>query len=156
MTIKLYTNKSPNNKLEKDLLEVGEIQGIFRGGFNLVSPTIQIVREWVDFNYVFIESLGNRYYYVSSISNVVNGLWNVSLLEDPLMSHKEAIKALKVTVSRNESMRNNDLIDDRLCVSAKTVVDVIEFPQHPFTVSTDAHSLKFILQVIGEQEQSSE
>lgn len=154
MTIKLYTNKSPNNKLEKDLAEVGEIQGIFKGGFNLISPTIQIVREWVDFNYVFIESLGNRYYYVSSIANVVNDLWNVSLLEDPLMSHKEAIKALKVTVSRNESMRNNDLIDERLCVSAKTTVDVIEFPNTPFTVATTDSSLKFILQVIGEQEQS--
>lgn len=156
MTIALYTNKSPNNKLEKDLVEVGEIQGIFKGGFNLISPTIQIIREWVDFNYVFIESLGNRYYYVSSISNVVNGLWNVSLLEDPLMSHKEAIKALKVTVSRNETMRNNNLVDDRLCVTCKTTVDVIRFPEMPFTPFTDEHSLRFVLQVIGEQEAISE
>lgn len=110
----LYQNNSEKNRVDKSLYlrNIATIEGTLREQCNLINPILTIeYNEVPNFNYVFIP-IFNRYYYVSDITNLLNGLWKISLQCDVLMSYKDIIKNQTAFIERQEFDYDVNVSDD--------------------------------------------
>ena len=111
----LYKNTAEHNRVDKTqyLTEVGTIDGTFRSEASITNFAITIeYTKFIDFNYIYVPVF-NRYYYVTDITVVRAGLYEISLSVDVLMSYKDALLNLKAFISRNEKQYNKYLIDNK-------------------------------------------
>lgn len=118
VNILLYKNSSEPNRLDKTpyLKSVGTLNGTFREPTSLTSPTITIQQDAVPtFNYIYISSF-NRYYYVTEITSLRKGLWQIDCTVDVLMSYKDAIRNCPARVERNQYIFNDLIPDNRRVV----------------------------------------
>lgn len=145
-----YKNRSEPNRLDKTsyLDRYARISGVLRNSTSIISPTIDIQFEWrqdyvvegqgtwvisdgkkvilatleelLQCNYCYIEAF-KRYYYITNIVSVRNGLWSVSMSVDVLMSYKDIIKQQRGIVARNEFDFNNLLNDPLLPATEKPI-----------------------------------
>ena len=128
MNIILYDNKSPKNKIGKTLVNANNITGTLRGETS--TSNIQLLLNIVDlnpYNYMYIADFG-KYYFITNIISVRNGLWLVSASIDVLESYKNEILQLNVILSDTESVgskqyRNGSCWD----VLVKDKTDIISF-----------------------------
>ncbi len=79
---------------------------------SVMKPTIRIQypNNLYEMNYVYIADF-HRYYFVTDIVSVREGLWEVSLRCDVLMTYKDKLLALDAIVER-QANRYNLYIDD--------------------------------------------
>lgn len=123
-----YQNKSPTNKIEKDIGTVISIlSGTLRSGSSIIDPVILIQTDnniaWLKgFNYCYIEAFG-RYYYVTNVIAAAgvldrqtefpepHHLYEIHCHVDVLMSYAPEILAQKAVVARQES-KYNLMLDD--------------------------------------------
>lgn len=110
--VNFYNLNGEKNTVDKtDIISfVAEGVGTLRAGSSIMNPVVDFEYNYPDFNYVYIENF-HRYYFVTDISNIKNGLWSMSLHVDVLMSFKDEIRANKGVIARNENDFNN-LIED--------------------------------------------
>lgn len=128
MNIILYNNKSPKNKIGKNLTNANNITGSLRGETS--TSNIQLLLNIVDlnpYNYMYIADFG-KYYFITNIISVRTGLWLVSASIDVLESYKNEILQLNVILSDTESVgskqyRNGSCWD----VLVKDKTDIISF-----------------------------
>lgn len=131
MNLKLYTNFSDNQHIEKDIRLLGETTFTLKEYTSVVDPVLIVKLDTAvisSLNYVYIEEF-KRYYYVTNISAKQNGLWELSCHCDVLMSFADKIKEQVCLVSRQEYDYNLNLSDPRLKCEAAPITEIVEFPQ---------------------------
>ena len=115
MTLNLYRNTAEKERVDKTsfLSVVGTLTGTLRRATSLLNPEIDINRDLIDFNYVYIP-IFNRYYYVENVASLVTGMWRVSLRVDVLFSYRSEIAELSAYVDRQENNYNPELVDNEV------------------------------------------
>ena len=131
MTLKLYTNSSDRNHLDKNITQQGsDISGTLRDDCSIVDPviTIQSVTGFnlASCNYTYITEFG-RYYYITNI--VCTGkLYELHMHCDVLMSFKSQIRGNSAVIARNESTYNLYLADGVFKTYANPHYQIKKFP----------------------------
>lgn len=128
MQITFYANNSEYNRINKVLTSAETLEGTLRESSNVVNPsiTVQAGSGIVTYNYCYIPDF-KRYYFIDEITSVRNGLWNVKLHSDPLMSFKTAILNSTGVLSNSTSEDDNYLIGSQYVVNCKNSTDIINF-----------------------------
>ena len=112
MNIKFYYNSSEKNKIGKSLSSGLTLNGNLRDECSITSPSILVeATSLVDYNYCYIPEF-KRYYFVSEITSVRNGLWRVSLKVDVLESFKNDILKLSCIIDKQQNQSYGNYIDD--------------------------------------------
>lgn len=130
MNLSLFVNNSEKNKLEKNLSNEIKMTGQLREQSSIVSPSIMIRHDNPsNFNYAYIPEF-KRYYFITDITSIRNGLWEVTMHVDVLMSFKDEIKATPVILSDTESAgATNYLIGEQWKTNTKNTTEIKQFPR---------------------------
>lgn len=123
MEITFYNTVSEHNRVDKVLTDAATFDGHLREGASILAPTITIAKGigLIGYNYAQIPQF-NRYYYVTDIVSVANGLWQVSLSVDALMSWKNYIKKVTAIAERSENVFNLYLPDSEWKNDARSLI----------------------------------
>lgn len=148
MTIIVYKNSSPMNKAVKEKTQVDTFEGTLRDGTSLVNPHILVEKSTLPvFNYAYIEAF-SRYYFVETIINVNNNLWEIVLHCDVLSTYWNSIKEADCIVCRSENKRLDKLIDNEIWTTVDSLYSTIDFPNNPFDSSANDIE-RYVLIVAG-------
>lgn len=133
MNCNLYFNHSTENKLNKVLTDKGTRTILFLDSVNFSNPIITVKTLPTDVNYCYIERLG-RYYFIESVRNLKNELFELSLKCDVLMTYKNDIEKSKAIIieSTNEINPNNT---DYIAEKNINVNEIVL--ENPFTENSD-------------------
>ena len=129
MTITLYNNTSPNNKINKVLTNSTQLTGDFREETGLISPVFRVEgMQNRSFNYAYIPDF-NRYYYITGYSSLGHNILELQLKVDVLMSYKTDIYATTGYVERASlNTATQPDVDDGMRISKAGLTDtVIEY-----------------------------
>lgn len=113
MTIKLYTNTSDNNVVNKNLSLVAELTGTIRTETDIITPVLIIETtsaNAIATNYIYIQEF-NRYYYVQNVRILANNAFEFTLRVDVLKSFWNMYKECYAVIERQEK-KFNTLLDD--------------------------------------------
>ena len=100
-------------------------------------------------NYAYIADY-HRYYYVDSVTVGRNGMYVVQLSVDVLMTYADGIKNINATISRQENIGINDIVDSLLPLQNRKDLAVIEFESSEFNITNAINSsYNFVLNVAG-------
>ena len=128
MNISLYINNDEKNKINKNLVAVGEpLAGSIKDPSSIIRPVILI--EYNDptaFNYCYIDAF-SRYYFVDDIIVIGDGLIELHLIVDVLMSFASGILSQNVIIEKNTNDYDLYLPDNNLLTKVKTKTDIINF-----------------------------
>lgn len=129
MVITLYKNNSERNCVTKILTNPLILNGTLRQKTSIKAPIITIAGDEniPFFNYAYIEDFA-RYYFITDIKSVRNGIWEISFLCDVLMSFKnDILNAYAVIDQTQEYDIYNYLSSDTFIASVKDKTDIINF-----------------------------
>lgn len=145
-SINLYICSDENNKITKNNLSgLKQYTGVFRDEVNVMTPVFQI--ETTDnlsgYNYAYIDDF-SRYYYIKEIKAVRNGLWELSLAVDVLMTYKTELADVKIIAARSEVNFNQMLTDSERATYQDKRTQTYNFPR-----SLDANGNKYYLVLTG-------
>lgn len=133
MSITFYRNNSDNNVMDKNISEIGSINGTFRENCSIIDPVFTI-EDFGSFNpatanYCYISSFG-RYYYINNIVVISNKIYEVHCHVDVLMSFKSGIRANSAVISRQENKSNANLYlqDGAFKQLSNPNYNIIKFP----------------------------
>ena len=145
MKLFLYIVNDGDNVINKSLGKSIEIDIVFKSDADIINPVILLETisgvNFTEFNYCHIPEL-NRYYFISSIRNVNNRLWNLYCECDVLMTYKQDILNSKARLFR--SIRNGDYFNASIDSSVIKTVNHIDFNKSISNVKT------LILTTVGE------
>lgn len=112
--IKLYRNNSEANRVSKSITLIKEMSGTLREDTSILNPTLNIECDdsILNANYLYIPKFC-RYYFITDIKSISNGIWRISADVDTLMSFSDYIYNQTGFVERQENYYNN-LINDPL------------------------------------------
>lgn len=128
MTVTLYQNASAPNVVNKSLTLVSEITGTLREAVSVLDPTITIERSTpTGFNYFYIPEFG-RYYYLTGVSSVINGLLSISGHVDVLKTYATQIANMNAIIKRQENSYNLMLDDGIFKAYQNTKHKIIAWP----------------------------
>lgn len=129
MDIIFYVNNSEKQKINKSLSNETVFSGTLRGESSIINPSFMInMNNPSLFNYVYISAF-NRYYFITDITSVRNGLWRVDCSVDVLMSFRTQILNLDVIISDATNENTNLYFSgDVWATTVKTKTDVLNFP----------------------------
>lgn len=149
MICRMYNTASEKNKVDKALTLVKEISTFkIKDNCSIIRPVLIVSKNAVTltngalFNYAYID-VYNRYYFVTDIKTVANGMVEISCAVDVLMSFNTAIKNLDCIIERQEKVYNAYLTDGLFTAYNYSRVQTKEFPSG-FTAET-----KFVLATVG-------
>lgn len=113
MEVVLFHNASDDRVINKVLVGGESFIGVPRDEVDVMTPVIRFENDGVlRYNYAYIPSL-QRYYVINSINAYREGVWDVSMAVDVLMSFRGDIMALPVIVDKQSMPENGDeYIDD--------------------------------------------
>lgn len=129
MYIKLYKNSSEANRIGKTLTNETEFTECqLKDATSVLKPTVLLTTENpAQFNYMYIYQF-HRYYFITDIVSVRNGLWSITGEVDVLESYKSDIKALHVILSDSGTNGASDYITgDQWKSKVKAKTDIINF-----------------------------
>ena len=138
--IVLMTSKSNVNVVNKSLSTVATATGVLRASTSIIDPVVtiesQLAAELISLvNYAKIATF-NRYYYVTNIISLYNGLWELHMHVDVLMSFRDSILAQKALVARQQYNYNLYLDDGSFMAYQNPDIDVVPFDvSSPFNES---------------------
>lgn len=123
MEIKLYLNKSPYNKISKDLKLLKTVQDVsLVGEFADHQPTIQMIVPSVDFNYFNIQG---RYYFLVEKKFIRNGIVEIIGRLDTLMTYKDYV--LNLTGIQVEGSGGSQLVPDgKALIKIKPEIEMVK------------------------------
>lgn len=131
MHIKFYKNLSENNRIDKRLVQYGKQRtGTLVDETSMYNPTILFeldIEDLTDVNYMYIQEF-NRYYFISDIVSVRNGLVRISANIDVLKSFESEIKNCTALVGRNTYKYNLYLNDEWFRLYSDPLIFELEFP----------------------------
>lgn len=97
MNIKFYLNKSPENVINKEIVQLTsavDCNKVVYGTGNMIVTVMDSYVKYNGANYAYISESGNNtdgYYYISSKTDRLGGMQEVYLVKDYLMSHSDLI-----------------------------------------------------------------
>lgn len=152
MQIKFGYTFDDRRKLEKSVTWFDTFDCKPYTDYNISAPNLLIVNATggiANNNYAYIADY-NRYYYVDSVTIGRNGMYIVQLSVDVLMTYADGIKNLNATISRQENVGINDIVDSLLPLQNRKDLAVIEFESSEFNISSaGTGDYNFILNVSG-------
>ena len=102
VTLKTYNYIGEPNRINKELTELTEYQGLLNHSFSILNPVIRFRTETpVNFNYAYLDST-KRYYFVDNIE-MDGDLCTVRLHIDVLTTYKEEILSSVGTLTTGEN-----------------------------------------------------
>ena len=112
MEIILYYNDSEKIKLDKDLTQIGTIEGRLFQNTSITKPSIifDLYTTVFSANYLYIPQF-NRYYFITDVVNVSANKWQIQARVDVLTSFKSAIRENTAIIERQENEYNLYLDD---------------------------------------------
>lgn len=114
--INLYQNKAATERVDKTgyLTEIATISGVLRNDTSITKMTIALQYSTTpNFNYCYIAMFG-RWYYVTDCRSIRDGLWEIDLSVDVLMTYKDSIYECKAFIDRNENIYNKMIVDSEV------------------------------------------
>lgn len=131
MNIKIYTNTSENNKLNKSLTSLLDATCNLKRDTTLTDPVLELVgvpfSSLKNANYMYIPDFG-RYYFISNISYNSGGIAVVTGHVDVLMSFKTQLSNCSGILRRQETIFNAYLPDDEFYNDNRTKTVFRNFP----------------------------
>ena len=133
LTVTLYNNLSPVEKIGKDLQSGVSITGCTLKDSTSVMQPVIIVKSSNSgiptYNYMYIAEL-QRYYFIDDITSVHNGIWEISGHVDVLETYKNDILGNSAIIENTEQVARNMYLYDRdvFQVNCKHKTDIINFP----------------------------
>lgn len=127
MELTLYRTTSERNRMDKILTDAASFEGQLRNGASILAPVITLAKGEgiMGLNYAYIPKF-SRYYYITDITSLANGLWQVSLSVDVLMSWKTYIKEITAVAERSENVFNLYLPDNEWKSDVRSLVQYRE------------------------------
>lgn len=130
MDVVFYYNQSDDRQINK-VLDAGEtFSGYLREAANIMNPVIRFdTDEVMRYNYCYIEDF-QRYYTITSITAYREGLFDVEMAVDVLMSFRNHILQLPCIVDKQSDIDNGDeYIDDASLVTDNVMFSTVyNFP----------------------------
>lgn len=109
--IVFYNNSSEVNAVTKHINQTGNASnGVLREESSIIDPVVIVdvpVNVIKNSNYAQISEF-NRYYFITNVESVNNGLWRVSMHVDVLFTYRNQIRSNSAIIERNEN--NYDLL----------------------------------------------
>jgi hypothetical protein len=146
MVLTLYTNKSSDDVVTKDITQLVSLTGTLREGCSIIDPVIRISDSQFNnshaasCNYAKVDEFG-RYYFVNDI--VSNGkFWEIHMHCDVLSSFQTDLKKLDAIIARNENKYNLYLQDGLMKTYANPHYQIIQFP-------SGFETQQFVFAVVG-------
>lgn len=152
MNLKIYNNVSEPNRLSKDITEIYNISGTLRDGRStLQRPIIRIAsanhsdmqQKLSQMNYAYIDEFG-RYYYIDDIQILRDGLFDLILRVDVLMSFKDDINNLEALIESQSDDANLYLRSLRVPLVVQPIIQQI-----PIDLAFHPESPSLILATVG-------
>lgn len=152
MQIKFGYTFDDRRKLEKSVTWFNTFDCKPYTDYNISAPNLLILNGTgaiANNNYAYISDY-NRYYFVDSVTVGRNGMYIVQLSIDVLMTYADGIKNINATISRQENVGINDIVDSLLPLQNRKELAVIEFASSDFNiVGANLSSYNFVLNVAG-------
>lgn len=132
MEIILYTNKSTDNTVTKDITTLATINGTLRDSCSIINPVIKVSNAVMnnaiaaECNYAKIADFG-RYYFVRNISFKGN-LFEITMHCDVLSSFQTPLKSLDAVIGRSEQEFNLYLQDGYFKTYQNPHIEIKQFP----------------------------
>lgn len=160
MEVILYQNNAEINRVDKTnfLVQQLSLEGQFTSSVEMLQPVIRIEYRsnlTPTFNYVYIPSL-LRYYFIDSVTLVNNGIWDLNLKVDVLMSYKSKILQQSAYISRNEFEYNSYLNDSEMIAYSTRSYTKIELENTLFNVNSESNNNYIVTIMSTPSEQGSE
>lgn len=130
MTLSFFVNASDPKKVDKVLESLGEIQNcVLRDGQSAKDPVFRVATAALPtaFNYCYCDHT-QRFYFCEPPVMVRNGLYDIQCHTDTISTFKDYIRAQTATVTRNQTLANGYLIDDRFKSVAYEEIVTKKFP----------------------------
>jgi len=130
MEVLFYYNTSDDRCINKNITGETSFVGELRDEVDMVNPVIRFDRQEVlRFNYAYIPEF-QRYYSVSDRNCFRDGLWDISLAIDVLMSFRGDIWQLYAVVDKQtDDDKGDEYIDDNSLVTDNIMfTTVYDFP----------------------------
>ena len=143
MEIILYYNASEKITLDKELTQIGTIEGRLFQDTSITKPSIMFDLDTAVFsaNYLYIPQF-NRYYFITDVVNVSANKWQIQARVDVLTSFKSAIRENTAIIERQEN-KYNLYLDDKYYRAYQN--EDIQYKKFSGTLPSD----KYILVVNG-------
>lgn len=119
MEVIFYNNLSNHNVVNKRLEEINKVQFNFKDQSSIINPSL-LLKNYKEGNYCYIEDI-KRYYYITDIDLLENGLFRIFCEIDVLMSYKDDIMNNKFFSSDGSLITINNEID------FNTIYDISKF-----------------------------
>ena len=152
MQIKFGYTFDDRRKLEKSVTWFDTFNCKPYTDYNISAPNLLIVNATgaiANNNYAYIADY-KRYYYVDSVTVGRNGMYIVQLSVDVLMTYADGIKNLSATISRQENIGINDIVDSFFPLQNRKDLAVTEFDSSEFNISSaNTSNYNFVLNVSG-------
>ena len=146
LTIKLYHNASPANKIGKKLNdELVTSNVLLKDDVSILKPVFKVkdVRSIITYNYLYCSDL-QRYYFIDDIVSVHNDLWEISCHVDVLETYKNSILGQTAVIKRQQNKYNLYLNDpDFMTYNNDTIQTKM------FSASSFSKTLSYVLVVNG-------
>ena len=127
MNINFYKNTSDNNVLNKNITLISTHNIKLKDECNIMTPSILIHGDISnDINYAYIEKWA-RYYYVRDKKSLNNGIYEINLTVDVLMSHKDEILESEGIIYNSENLKNNYIPSENYTNDIREKTRVINF-----------------------------
>ena len=126
--ITLGTSRDENNKIKKTFDTNNDYSGTLREECSILTPSfiISTADDITQFNYAYIPEF-KRYYFITDITSVREGVWRITLRCDVLMSYADSILNMSGIVLRQEEAYNL-YIPDSMPEYADSYVITKKFP----------------------------
>lgn len=143
-TITLQRNKSETNAVSKEVTDLLAVEGTLKAETSIIDPVVIIecsIDDVTRCNYAHIPRF-DRYYFVTNIRSIREGLVEFSMHVDVLMSFKTGLLKNRAIVKKQENDWNLYLNDGTLKVYQNPKVLTKEFP-------SGFSTMEYVLAVAG-------
>lgn len=125
--IALFKNLSIERKLNKHLVEVWKGSAVLQTPLNDASPTVRFTLHnstvhWRSCNYMRVSG---AYYFIDSVEHLNENLTMVTGRIDLLMTYRETLLGLRVSLERSTNQGNEWIIDDQREFTGREVTTYI-------------------------------
>ena len=145
LTAILYNNKSPNEKIGKNLTQLNSFSVVLKEKTSVLNPVliIESSSDLYQANYLYIQELG-RYYYINDIALLHDDIYEIHAHVDVLETYKSGIKSNKAVIARQQNLYNLYLNDQDFRTYNNDRIQVKKFSDSDFE-----KTLTYVLVVNG-------
>lgn len=124
MTVQFFNNTSDNRKMSKNITSLDSANCQLKESCSLLRPSVILARSsllrYAECNYMYIPKF-HRYYY-ANVTAMAGDMLEISGNVDVLMTYANQLRALNVTIVRQENLFNDYFVDQQLPIrQTKTI-----------------------------------